>query len=259
MAVQEIARMIGAWLRRYAERDGRGYPDWAMRYAPITRCLRRIRPTARRIAEIGANANGFARFAHLPVIAVDRDSANLREARSSQSVYPVLADACALPLGTGSVDVCICMDTLEHLPHQSRETALREITRVLAHDGVAVVAFPSGEAAARAESEIREAYRRFAGTAISWLEQHAALGLPNAGAVRAALAAYAPGRRITMERNTPVCVWRWMWRILLCGWPGRGNALFQALLRLMTPLLTHCHAGTCYRSILWVEPEKDAK
>lgn len=249
--------MTGAWLRRYAEKDGRGYPDWAMRYAPIVRRLRRIRPAARRIVEIGANANGFARFAHRPVIAVDRNPVHLCEARAAQSVYPVMADACALPFAPGSVEVCVCMDTLEHLPAESRVDALREIVRITAHDGVAVVAFPSGGAAARAEAEIRAAYRNWTGGAIPWLEQHAALGLPDAAGVRLMLAECAPGRRIAIEANTPVCVWRWMWRILLCGWPGRGNALFQALLRLLTPFLTRWRAGTCYRIVFWVGSDRD--
>ena len=60
--------------------------------------------------------------------------------------------------------------------------------------------------------------------------------------------------RITVAKNANLRLWRWMWRVMMCGWPGRGNALFQALLRVVTPLLCRCHFGACYRTIIWVEP-----
>lgn len=249
--------MLSVWLRRYAEKDGRGYPDWAMRYAPIVRRLRRERKVAGRIVEIGANANGFARFAHVPVIAVDLNAANLREARATQPVLCVVADADALPFATESVDLFICIDTLEHVPPGARGHVLLDMLRVLASDGTGVVAFPSGTAAARAEREIGESYRRFCGRTIPWLDQHAGHGLPEADTIRDRLVEWAGAeRRIALERNTPVCVWRWMWHILLCGWPGRGNALFQALLRVATPLLTHCRTRRGYRAVLWIGSPK---
>ncbi len=56
------------------------------------------------------------------------------------------------------------------------------------------------------------------------------------------------------SKNANLLAWRWMWRVMLCGWPGRGNALFQAMLRLATPLISRWHPGRCYRSIIWIEP-----
>lgn len=243
-------------LRTYAEKDGRGYPDWAVRYAPILKRLRKRDLASSVILEIGANANGFSRFAKVRAVAVDVDIEHLREARATQDVAAVAADAAALPFAGGCVDVCVCVDTFEHLSSRARQDAAGEIVRVLRGTGTAVVTFPSGSAAARAESKINEEYRTWTGQSLSWFEQHAAEELPCAAeTVRRFDALIGATHGVTLTKNAALPVWTWMWRVLINGWPGRGNALFQALLRLMTPLLCRLHFGTCYRVMIWLEPK----
>jgi SAM-dependent methyltransferase len=226
-----------------------------------------LRPVLRdqpRVLEIGANANGIARFADVAVIAADLDPVNLIEARAARGsgLRPVAADIGALPFASHTFDAVVCVDTFEHLPEIVRPAAVREIARLLRPDGVAVVAFPSGEAAARAERRIAGEYRRLTGRSLSWFEQHEARGLPNAqetaGLFRAAL---DMTHAIAVTRNTSIAAWVWMWRVLLCGWPGHGNAVFQVLLRWLTPVLCRMHYGRCYRTIVWAEPlrRKDAR
>jgi len=137
----------------------------------------------------------------------------------------------------------------------SRGSAVSEIVRVTS--GAMAVGFPSGAEAARAEKRIREDYRHCCGRTIKWLEEHTANRLPSAETI----AGYFSGacgaeRRITVRKNANLAMWTWMWRVLMCGWPGRGNAVFQVLLRWMTPLLCRMHFGTCYRAIVWVEPQR---
>ena len=246
---------LGQRLRAYAEKDGRGYPDWATRYVPVVKRLRRRALHTSTILEIGANANGFARFAKERVVVVDIDKAHLQEARAVQDVLPVVADAGRLPFGPQSVDVCVCVDTFEHLSADARDQAVAEIVRALRSTGTAVLAFPDGARAARAEERINAEYRQMTGRAIAWLEQHAAGHLPDADAVVRRLTDLARAtHRVSRVKNASLWVWVWMWRVLMCGWPGRGNALFQALLRLGTPVLCRMHFGTCYRTMIWLEP-----
>lgn len=251
-----MGRGIGEKLRAYAEKDGRGYPDWALRYRPVAR---RVRPFLRedaRALEIGANENGLARFTRVRTICVDVARAHLDAARKAQPVLPVVADAGALPFRDGAFEVCVCMDTFEHFDADTRERAVREMVRATAASGIAAAAFPSGDAAARAEEAIRKAYFTFCGRTLKWLEEHMQFPLPDALDVAALFARHAgAARRVTVEKNANVRVWAFMWRILMCGWPGRGNALWQVVLRWCTPLLCRMHFGTCYRAVVWMEPK----
>ena len=246
-------------LRRWAEKDGRGYPDWAMRYVPIARLIGpHIKPGAR-VLEIGANANGLARF--LPpetrVLGVNLDPQELRDACAAQSVIPFLGDATSLPVATAQADVCVCVDTLEHIPSSLRRQVVHELLRVTKPSGLCVIAFPSGEAAAAVEARVREEYRRLTGGDLRWIAEHQELGLPDADEALAwAREASGDGREVRMEWNSPLWLWRWVWRVLMCNWPGRGNAATQALLRAITPLLCGWRAGSGYRAIIRVAPSR---
>lgn len=247
---------IGQRLRAYAERDGRGYPDWAVRYVPVVHRLHPRLQKDSRVLEIGANENGLSRFAKVRTVSVDIEPAHLTAARSAQDVLPVVADVAALPFADAAFDVCVCMDTFEHISEDHRERAVREIVRVTARTSAVVVGFPSGDASARAESRIREAYHRFCGRTLQWLEEHAGYPLPDAGAItRVFEAETGATRTIAIAKNANLRMWSFMWRVLMCGWPGRGNAVFQVLLRWATPVLCRMHFGQCYRAMIWVEPK----
>lgn len=243
-------------LRAFAEKDGRGYPDWAVRYVPIVKGLKRRRLDPERILEIGANENGLGRFAGLRPVALDVAVEHLEAARAGYGAVPVVGDAAALPFRDGAFDLCACIDTLEHLNEATRKRAVDEIARVIGSTGTAVVAFPSGIAAERAEKTVRQRYRQYTGRFLTWLEEHLAEGLPEADAVTALIETrMAETHRVTRMKNGSLWIWVWMWMVLLCGWPGRANAFFQAGLRVLTPLLCRIHAGTCYRAVIWMDPK----
>lgn len=249
---------ISAALRAQAERDGRGYPDWAMRYLPVLRRWKNRNFNQDRILEIGANENGFARFAGAPVIALDVSLQHLQAARRMQNIHAVVADATALPFADHRFDICVCMDTFEHIPKEKHADAAGEIARVLRADGVGVIAFPSGDAALRAETRIRAEYARLTGRTIHWLDEHAAQGLPDAETIRCLFERHTGNTHaVHAEGNASLWIWVWMWRVLMCQWPGRGNALAQIVLRWLTPVLSRCHRPPCYRAAIWLTPKKE--
>ncbi len=248
---------FGERLRRYAEKDGRGYPDWAMRYVPIVRRLNRSGDALGRVLEIGANENGLSRFLGQQVVAVDIERSHLQAARSTQDVLPVVANIDRLPFRDKAFDLCASVDTFEHIPSRLRTQAVKEVARVMRGTAVAVLTFPSGHGAESSERAIRKAYEQHCDGKLRWLEEHAEEGLPDPGPIFIQFQrSLNDTHRISVSKNANLRVWRWMWRVLMCGWPGRGNAVFQVLLRLMTPLLARVHVGACYRVMIWVEPRE---
>jgi SAM-dependent methyltransferase len=249
---------VGKILRAYAEKDGRGYPDWAMRYLPI---LRRFGARVFRentVLEIGANENGIARFVETRVVAIDIAFEHLQAARTAQGVLPVVADITALPFRDDAFKVCVCMDTFEHIPGPNRYAASDEIVRVLDPAGRGVVGFPAGPRVFRAEERVRHAYRRATGGTIRWLEEHLAEGLPNSPRLYAHFRESGAGTyRVTRTGNATLFIWVWAWKILMCHWPGRGNAVFQVLLRWMVPIISRVHIGRCYRAMIWIEADEE--
>jgi SAM-dependent methyltransferase len=249
-------KAIGERLRAYANKDGRGYPDWAMRYGPIERRWRKVLQPDARIVEVGANEASFARYSRRKTICVDLDPAGLKRALSVQPVMCVAADITALPFRNGTVDAILSIDTLEHIAMNKRDAALSELLRILNSTGEGVLSFPSGDGAIRAESSIRERYEAATGQTFRWLEEHSIEGLPSAEHVCVALRQMSRARAVVSSKNANLRVWSWMWMVLLCGWPGRGNAFFQAIVRLTTPLLSRAHFGACYRAMIWIGAEK---
>jgi len=244
-------------LRAWAEKDGRGYPDWAMRYGPIVRRLGpRLKPDTM-VLELGANENGFSRFSDVRTVVLDIEYEHVRACRDSQDVLPVVGDITSLPFKDDCTDACISVDTFEHLSESMRRGAVIEMGRVLKANGILLAAFPADEASAAAETIVRNRYRDVTGGTLRWLEEHLEVGLPDPDSVCDDIRnALGTSHRIIRSKNATLWIWKWVWLVLICGWPGRGNAVFQVLLRLGTPVISRMHFGTCYRTLIWAEPRQ---
>jgi ubiquinone/menaquinone biosynthesis C-methylase UbiE len=75
------------------------------------------------------------------VIGVDIDEAAVRHARDRYQLEFVQADLLELPFGESSFDLVVCFETIEHLA--GADTALAELRRVLAPDGLLIISTPN--------------------------------------------------------------------------------------------------------------------
>jgi SAM-dependent methyltransferase len=100
------------------------------------------------------------------VVGIDVDAAAIGHAVGRYAARPnlryVQASCTALPLASGSVDLVVCFETIEHIDNQ--ETVLAEFRRVLAPTGTLVISSPnkaiySGETGGTNEFHVRELTR----------------------------------------------------------------------------------------------------
>ncbi len=119
---------------------------WFVGMRDIARVLMRELPMVRRAVDIGCGSGGnltlLSEMAR-EVIALDLSPTALKLTRERLAAHQrvtglVGADAAALPLATGSVDLAWLFNVLEHLPDD--EACLAEMHRVLRKGGFAVVA-----------------------------------------------------------------------------------------------------------------------
>lgn len=119
--------------------------------------LRAVRPQGgARILDVGCGPGHVTiRLARenptAAVVGVDFSANQITAARKLLAAEPLAncrfleADAMSLPFGDGSFDLVVSLASLKHWPDKDR--GLREIRRVLTHDGRAVVAEADSEAA----------------------------------------------------------------------------------------------------------------
>lgn len=109
--------------------------------------MRLLRPSAAdRIVDLGAGGgwcSDLLQRLNRRTVAVDISREMLRVARERPTRQPIRAvagDFERLPFGDGSFDKAVCLSAIHHVPDMA--AAVREIHRVLTHDGVAVFSEP---------------------------------------------------------------------------------------------------------------------
>jgi SAM-dependent methyltransferase len=115
---------------------------------PVVRQL--IRAHGRGLAlDIGSGTGYTTRrvFGDRPTVCLDLHAATLRHARATMASTPdafprlyVVGEATALPFKPGVFRFVLCSEVLEHL--EDDDVAVRELSRVLASDGRAVITVP---------------------------------------------------------------------------------------------------------------------
>jgi SAM-dependent methyltransferase len=130
------------------ESDEGSHLSPAYNQAVLVELLSRIRNTrVRRIADLGSGAGLNVPtlrtlFRDAQIITMDLSwSALAIGRRTLDAVSPAQSDASAIPLASGSLDLIVCTEVLEHVGEMSAVVA--EMHRVLHKTGVAVISSPN--------------------------------------------------------------------------------------------------------------------
>ena len=148
--------------------------NWAARYFPILRILRRQITDGQAILEIGSGSYGPAHFYRHRFVGCDVKFPRPR----IRPLLPVICSATKLPFPDGSFEAVIASDVFEHIPPTDRQEAVREALRVTRK--VAVFGFPSGPLAFALEGEFLEHDKSLRRVPPEWLEEHMLHPFPSA-------------------------------------------------------------------------------
>jgi hypothetical protein len=221
----------------------------SLRYAPIMAMLR-ADPSRGPILEIGAGANGLARYvAGRPVIGIDLKFHVHPHARMSA----VIGSADALPFGDRSFPLVVCSDMFEHIPPAIRRQVLHEMLRVCS--GRIVLAFPAGPNALAHDQWLYRQLDRLHLRAPDWLDEHLQFELPD---VTTTIAwAEASGAHVDAAGNANRVVHQWI--VLAEELPPIGFATSRLISRPMPARLARAMSrGEVYRSVLTITPPAPA-
>ena len=146
--------------------------NWAARYYPILRVLRRHLDRCDSLLEVGSGPVGIGKYYRRAFIGCDVRFDWNPEA----PMVPVVATATGLPFGDKSFDAVVVSDVLEHVPPAARNAVIRESLRVTRE--IAVFGFPSGSKALEYDQKLAEDYDRRRQPRPIWLQEHMAYPFP---------------------------------------------------------------------------------
>ena len=236
--------------RRYSDWNYGWQLDIALRYVPVAAALAEegwLRSNAV-ILDVGCGSKGGV-TSYVPVRTVGVDlSFNEARVRRHLGVTPVVGSALQLPVADASVDVALCMDTLEHLSPPARETLIAELFRVTRSSGLVIAGAPCGEDARAVEQVVSDRYQNRTGREHPWLAEHLMYPPMTPEGLRSIMATAAARcfRRyeLRMVDNTNLQLWQ------LLQEQGRLLQLLHRLLfRPWWPIVRIQHDPPVYRQV----------
>jgi hypothetical protein len=123
--------------------------------------------------EVGAGTSGLSNYLNVNVVSVDVQFPG----RMPAMQVSVRADVTKLPFTSGSFDLVISTDMLEHIAPMSRGAAISEMIRV--SRGTIYLAFPTGDHSALVDRRFDRLCKFIRRSTPGWLNEHLAFGLPD--------------------------------------------------------------------------------
>ena len=226
--------------------------NWAVRYFPILRVLKRRMAAGEWLLEIGSGSFGLATFYTNHFVGCDLNF----PAPPRKPMLPVRCSAANLPFGDASFAAVVASDVLEHVPPEQRFTVVREALRVARK--VVVFGFPSGSPGYECDREFRDYLRKRGIPPYDWLEEHMRYPFPD----RTLFEGLPPDWSVESFGNENLGFHHWLHRTEMSA---RANRLFAILLKVVPrpveALLRLADRGPFYRMIVVVsrKPQREGE
>jgi len=140
--------------------------NWATRYFPIRRALKKRLHDSGSLLELGAGPVGIGGFRRAPFVGCDLSFAW----GPTPPMLAVKATATNLPFPDQSFDAVVASDVLEHVPPEERCAIINEALRVTR--SVAIFGFPCGQEAEKSDRQLAGDYDRNQQERPVWLHEH---------------------------------------------------------------------------------------
>ncbi|MFA6002359.1 MAG: class I SAM-dependent methyltransferase [Thermoleophilia bacterium] len=237
-------KIIDILMEKYPEQS----TEVALRYLPLVRILRGA--GVRKVLEVGSGDLGITPYSHdFELTGLDRSFE-----RENPAMDQVVGTAARLPFEDHSFDAVISVDSLEHIPPDSRESVLSEMLRTAS--GMVVIAVPSGAGAEAQDRILDERYSRVRGEDYPFFRDHLENGLPGSEDVQMMinklLRRLGRSGRITIYKNANLR----LRTFLMKGWISRNKFFYNFTVLGLMPmagLLSRFNYGNCYRVIMVVD------
>jgi len=145
----------------------------AARYFPLLEELRGYLGGEYQILEIGSGSLGIGEFYRHAFVGCDISF----QTKPRRPMFPVVASAALLPFPSGSFDVVISSDVMEHVPPEQRRKVIAEALRVARKK--VVFCFPCGSEAFALDQKLFAEYRKRDVEPPAWLKEHMQHPFPN--------------------------------------------------------------------------------